>query len=206
MQTYVTPFYVSQDYNSSNVSYSNVRVVVNDRVNVNEFTQSFEKRFGTGKQLSKEFQEELSSKLQENFSSIKLSKGEIQESKYLGNTANDSTFYAQQNKYFTDLNDDYILYIKQITISNDYTMNGGGGFYGAGGMRYGGGGSTEYCVITLDVNLINTRKKEVYLRLNVTGKSSVSFFDYQNTLVAALNNSVIHLIGYLKENTVEFDD
>jgi hypothetical protein len=96
------------------------------------------------------------------------------------------------------LSEAYIVLVYKIDISNEYVFHGGGGPYG------GGGGSTEYCVVTYQVKIIRRKDQKELLQLLIKGRDSVAFFDFQATLVGALNNSVEHLMGYLKENTIEY--
>jgi hypothetical protein len=200
MQQFVTPHYVSPEYYSDSLSKSSVRVMIDDRINVTEFNKAFEKRFGTGSQMAKELTEEVGLQLKLTFPSIVANNADSLASKFMLNAflANDSVFTTKKQAYLSSMSEAYILLVYKIEISNEYVFHGGGGPYG------GGGGSTEYCIVNYRVKIIRRADQKELLQLIVKGKDAVAFFDFQATLVGALNNSVTHLMGYLKDNTIEY--
>ena len=200
MQQFVTPNYISPEYHIDSLRKSSVRVMIDNRINVTEFNKAFEKRFGTGSQLAKELTNEVSEQLQLTFPSIIAKNADSLASKFLLNSflAADSSFTIKKLNYVSGLSEAYIVLVYKIDISNEYVFHGGGGPYG------GGGGSTEYCVVTYHVKIIRRKDQKELLHLLIKGRDSVAFFDFQATLVGALNNSVEHLMGYLKENTIEY--
>jgi hypothetical protein len=97
--------------------------------------------------------------------------------------------------YFSNLDADYLLFIDSLVINNQWSYHS----YSIGnGMM--GGGSTEYCVVDIKVELWNVTERKREMSFNAGGDDTVSFFDFLNTMNDAIENSVAAAVEYIKND------
>lgn len=180
----------------SGFSENSFYVYVSPKVNVLEFSKTFDNAFGTGRSLSNhirlEFERNLDLIFDENH------QVNIVDPLYDLDLMDDDDFYPELEVTVKYNEIDYLIFIQSLTINNKYSYGPSIVVSVPSGSVMPGISSSELCIIGFEVQLIDVKKWEIVNNFMVNGSKMVAFYDYETALFDAISNSISNALMYLK--------
>lgn len=178
--------HVSKKQDIKEPTTKKVLVIATNKVDITEFEKTFDKNYNNDRDFAVSFLEEFSEKL--NNSSIYA----------------DVTIDSESSSYVSipENKSDYTIHFSKFEISNrvEWTHTAGMGVNGLGSST-----STEYCVITVKVEVYDSKTDREVLDFITIGEESVFLFDYTKTLKKAKERTILHIINYLQTGRISYE-
>jgi hypothetical protein len=180
--------YISKKEEISAPSSKRILTFATDKVTVREFKKTFEKNYIDDSYFISELLNEFAQKAAINSLFAEVS------------VDTENATYASINKE----NSEYAICFSNIEISNrvEISQTGGMGMNGMGGMPMTT--SVEYCIISVKVEVYDTKTATEILDFVAIGEESVFLFDFTKTLLTAKERVLTHIINYLKTGKTEY--
>jgi hypothetical protein len=211
-KVFIQPFYIADEQVAKKLVSKKVILAVSSDIEVAEFGKSFASRFKTTDSCTKYLDKTIADSLKIRFPGIVLVRAE---GDYLDavDALPGKRASLDSIKNLPDSGTaDYIVGIRKFRIGNGYSQNAGvmisspSAPAGDGGMMMTGGSASELCEVTFNVAIWDLKTKKMQLNFDSRGSKEVSFFQYQATMVSAIDNSIHHFMEYLKSNKTESFD
>lgn len=179
-------------------------VYVSPRVELLEFVNTFNNKFGSAESFSNHLRKEFEFRLSLVFDETHQAE--------IVDPLHELDLYDDENKFLNELkstvryNDiEYLIWIQNIAIKNDYKYTPGmmisAGPYG--GMTSTGGSTSEDCIVEYRVKVIEVPAWKMVSDFLVTGKKNVVLFSFESTFLSAISNSIDNTIRYLTSGETE---
>lgn len=210
-QRFINVNYSGNGFSVNELKSAKVALVASEKVTVLEFRKAYDKKFQDSDSCRKYISGKIVESINKDIPEINVSGVDAEYSNVFDIDNLNAEALAKVDMFFKSSDSKYVINIKNIVVSNAFTANpapvmvAASGTTGAatGGMVMGGG-TSESCVISYDVEVWDSKTREKKLSFNNRGESKVSFFAYGKALNNAFENSFQHLIGYLKTQQVDF--
>ena len=209
---YVHPDYTVEEFNTSKLISKRIVLAISKNVEVLEFKKSFKSKFGTESECAKYFSKIITDSLKKRFPSIQIVKSDSLLSDAL-DTLQLTEKSLENIRIAPDTTiADYLIGIRLIKIGNS-TFSSPGMMVpapstpaGGGGMMMSGGSSNEWCEVSYYVEIWDLKTKIKQLSFLAEGSRQVHFFQFEATMMSAINNSIHHFVEYLKTNKIGYID
>lgn len=200
--------YNSKGFAITQLKGSNVRLYVTPVVDVLEFQNSFRSEYGS----RSKFDSLLTSRVKDILT--KVATTSIDSSNETEKIFLDKSLPEEKvenaKEVFESANENYFIGIKEIVISNSIktnpinispstTISTPGGNVTVGGMP-SGGGTSESCVVSVQVEVWSVKERKRLTEFTAVGQSGVTFFAYGTALKNAVNEAILSLSNYIVEN------
>jgi hypothetical protein len=197
--------YQDPNYTLARLPESTITFYVSDEPVVREFKKSFRDRYGSGEEFAAEMARALVVNSHQTFGRGRAKTGPSNIVRSSSPKSADANPMAKFSSALERDAADVSIVIRDIVISNSYQYSSGPMIsVGGGGMRVGGGSSTENCIVGFKVEIWENRSKHKLLEAEIQGECSVTFFAYKTALAGAVSNSLDHLMAFLKDGKTAF--
>jgi hypothetical protein len=211
---YVSVNYQNEKFAIEDIRKSKTAWTVAAKIQVNEFIQTFQKRFGGNDSCWSYVKSSLKVSIAKELPGLKLSEGPAAFPSTAGiddfnveatGQINNPAITKALDSIFQSGNPKFFLYIHDITIDN---INGADSHGNRAGLKIGSGsisgGNTEKCIVAMEVEIWDVQKHLRRMTLTSYGEGSMLLSSFKGTLDNALNGSIGHLVEYLKSGQTEF--
>ena len=199
----VTPIMESQKLFPSGFSDYSLYVYVSPKVEILEFSKTYDNEFENNKTFSNYIRLEF----ERNFGIVfdTHHQTEIVDPLYYLDLTEDEDFYSELQSIVSYNEIYYLILIQQLKVNNDYIYGPSFIFDIPSGNLVGAGiSSSERCVIEFEVQLIEVHSWQIVNNFYASGLKNVFLLDFESALYGAISNSVSNTITYLRTGYTDF--
>ena len=196
---YVQPDFDETEFNVSNLKNKKILIIFSKKIKVSEFIESVKSKFGTNDSCLKFITASIFDSLKTNLKVSSIYLGDSRYSNFSESSQPKAELIDVIKTTEEKINPEYLLVFSEFSVGNkkvtvDYVGSPGGP------------STSEWCLIRYDVEIWDLKKRKKMGTFSNEGSRQVHMLFFETTMISAIENSVYHLVRYLKTGEITFSD